>query len=66
MYAGVLKNFNFASLHHKVQPLCLFVLKDTDSAWYSDNGDCLFAKIGPHTNIPRLTCINTKSVYWIR
>ncbi len=51
---GVLKNFNFASLHHKVEPLCLFVLKDTDSAWYSDNGDCLFAKIGPHTNIPGL------------
>jgi len=52
--SGVLKNFNFASLHHKIEPLCLFVLNDTDSSWYADNGDCLFAKISPHTNIPDL------------
>jgi putative ABC transport system permease protein len=52
--SGVLKNFNFTSLRSKVEPLCLIVLNDADSAWYADNGDCLFAKINPHTNIPTL------------
>lgn len=52
--AGVLKDFNFSSLHHKIEPLCLFVLNDTDSTWYADNGDCLFVKINPHANIPAL------------
>jgi hypothetical protein len=51
---AVVKNFNFASLHHKIEPICLFVLNDTDSTWHADNGDCLFAKIRPHTNIPGL------------
>jgi putative ABC transport system permease protein len=52
--AGVLKDFNFSSLHYKIEPLCLFVIKDTDSSWYADNGDCLFVKIGPKENIPTL------------
>lgn len=52
--AGVLKDFNFSSLHHKIEPLCLFVIKDTDSTWYADNGDCLFVKISPQENIPTL------------
>jgi putative ABC transport system permease protein len=49
---GVLANFNYRSLHEKIDALCLFVASGTDSSWYADNGDCLFAKIGPHTNIP--------------
>jgi putative ABC transport system permease protein len=52
--AGMLKNFNFSSLHHKIEPLCLFVLNDADTLWYADNGDCLFVKISPHANIPTL------------
>lgn len=52
--AGVLKDFNFSSLHHKIEPLCLTVLQDTNPIWYADNGDCLFVKISPNTNIPTL------------
>jgi putative ABC transport system permease protein len=50
--AGVLKDFNFISLHHKIEPLCLFVRNETDSLWRSDMGGCLFAKIDPGVNIP--------------
>ena len=32
----------------------MFVANGTDSSWYKDNGDCLFVKIGRHTNIPTL------------
>ncbi|WP_336517542.1 ABC transporter permease [Pollutibacter soli] len=52
--AGVLKDFNFSSLHYKIEPLCLTVLHDTNPIWYADNGDCLFVKISPNTNIPTL------------
>lgn len=49
--AGVVKNFNYASLHHKIDALCLLMKADTDSAWYADNGDCLFVKSSSFTNI---------------
>ncbi len=52
--AGVLKDFNFSSLHYKIDPLCLVVLHDTNPLWYADNGDCLFVKTNPHINIPTL------------
>jgi len=51
---AVLKNFNYSSLNHKVDALCVFVTNETDSSWNADNGDCLFAKINSHTNIPTL------------
>ena len=51
---GVLKNFNFISLHHKIEPLCLFVRSETDSSWRSDMGGCIYAKIDLHTNIPTI------------
>jgi putative ABC transport system permease protein len=51
---AVLKNFNYSSLHNKIDALCIFVINETDSSWVADNGDCLFAKINPHTNIPTL------------
>ena len=51
---GVMKNFNYRSLHEKIMPLCMFVANGTDSSWYKDNGDCLFVKIGGHTNVPTL------------
>jgi putative ABC transport system permease protein len=49
--AGVVKDFNFSSLHSTVGPLCLFVAPDTTSSWGVEGG-CLFAKIKPHTNLP--------------
>jgi len=51
---GVMKNFNYRSLHEKIMPLCMFVANGTDSSWYKDNGDCLFVKIGGYTNVPTL------------
>ena len=50
--AGVLKDFNYISLHHKIEPLCLFVRNETDSLWRSDMGGCLFTKIDRGVNIP--------------
>ncbi|HEV2354505.1 MAG TPA: FtsX-like permease family protein, partial [Puia sp.] len=51
---GVMKNFNYRSLHEKIEPLCLSVLPTTDSTWYGDFGGCLYAKISPRTNVPTL------------
>jgi putative ABC transport system permease protein len=60
---GVLKNFNFTSLHDKINALCLFVKKDTDSVWGSDmGGGCLFAKVNPGFNLPTLLS-TVKKVY---
>ncbi|MBS1662693.1 MAG: ABC transporter permease [Bacteroidetes bacterium] len=51
---GVLKNFNYRSLHEKIGALALFVMKGTDSSWYVDNGDCLFIKTASGANIPNV------------
>jgi putative ABC transport system permease protein len=53
--AGVLRDFNYASLQHKIDGLCLFVTMDNDttSAWAQNSG-CVFAKIDPEANIPSL------------
>jgi putative ABC transport system permease protein len=50
---GVLKDFNFTSLHNKIDPLCLFVIQDNDvaSSW-AENGGCIFAKINSKVNMP--------------
>jgi putative ABC transport system permease protein len=52
--AGVLKDFNFGSLQGKIGPLCLFIGKDTASAWGTRVAGCLFAKIQPHVNTPSI------------
>ena len=52
--AGVLKDFNYNSLQHKIEPLCLFVGKDTASGWGTKVAGCLFAKMKPHTNMPSI------------
>ena len=53
--AGVLKDFNWSSLQHKIDGLLLSVTADDDStALWTNKGGCLFAKIGPATNIPAL------------
>ncbi len=52
--AGVLKDFNYQSLQDKIGPLCLFVSKDTASAWGRSVSGCLFGKIGAHANVPTI------------
>ncbi|HEX5025079.1 MAG TPA: ABC transporter permease [Agriterribacter sp.] len=53
--AGVLKDFNWSSLEHKISGLLLTVTADNDgSSLWTSNGGCLFVKINPHTNIPVL------------
>ena len=61
--AGVLKDFNYASLQNKIEALCLFVTKDNDSSsLWTKNGGCFFVKINPNVNISRF--INdARSVY---
>jgi len=61
--AGVLKDFNYASLQNKIEALCLFVTADNDSSsLWAKNGGCFFVKINPNVNISRF--INdAKSVF---
>ncbi|HEY5327689.1 MAG TPA: ABC transporter permease [Mucilaginibacter sp.] len=51
--AGVLKNFNFTSMQSAIGPMALSVVDDS-SNYYRKLGCNLFAKIGPHTNMPTL------------
>lgn len=48
---AVVKDFNFESMQKKIEPLCMFVAKDTGTFW-GQVGGCLFAKINSNTNIP--------------
>ncbi|MFT4152883.1 ABC transporter permease [Parafilimonas sp.] len=59
--AGVLKNFNYQSLHEKIGALCLFIASDTASGW-AQAGGCLFVKAKVHVNMPALIQ-QIKSVY---
>ncbi|MBS1502409.1 MAG: ABC transporter permease [Bacteroidetes bacterium] len=52
--AGVVKNFNFSSLEDPIEPLGLWILPYTAKYWKTQGGSYLFAKIGPHTNLPTL------------
>jgi len=47
--SGVLKDFNYESMQQGIGPLCVFVSSDTV---YEGKRGCLFARIGPHVNIP--------------
>lgn len=58
---GVLKNFNYISLHHKIGALCMFVKSDPTYAWL-EQGGVLYAKVGPKTNIPTVLD-GLKSIY---
>jgi putative ABC transport system permease protein len=51
---GVVKNFNFGSLEHTIEPLGLFIAPDTTRFWSMGPGCNLFAKINPYTNLPSL------------
>jgi len=59
--AGVLKDFNYGSMKFEIGPLAITILQDT-AAYYAKQGCQLFAKIGPHTNLPTVLD-NIKSIY---
>lgn len=53
--AGVLKDFNYTSLQNKIEPLCLFIVPNNDTAaLWSHKGGCLYAKINDHTDVASL------------
>jgi putative ABC transport system permease protein len=61
--AGVLKDFNYTSLQNKIEPLCLFIVKDSDtSALWSHQGGYLYARLMANANIPSLID-QLKSIY---
>jgi putative ABC transport system permease protein len=50
--AGVVKDFNFMSLHREIEPFQLTIEPDVDKAWDSGYGGCMYVKIGAYTNVP--------------
>ncbi len=60
---GVLKDFVYTSLHHKINALCLLVSKgDDESAPWVEYGGVIYTKIAPKSNIPT-TLEQFKRVY---
>jgi putative ABC transport system permease protein len=59
--AGVLADFNYQSLEHKIGGLALFVSSDT-AGWGSGFNGCLLVKTGAHTNIPSVIAA-VKKIY---
>lgn len=52
--AGVLRDFNYASLQNKIDALCVFVMQDNDTtSLWAKNGGCLFVSINPHVGMSR-------------
>jgi len=51
---GVLKDFNYWSLHDKIGSLCLVLRQPSDSIWGIAGNGCLFARIRPRVNLPTL------------
>jgi putative ABC transport system permease protein len=51
---GILKDFNFHSLHSQIAPFGLEVFADVNQVWSPGISGCLFVKIAPHVNIPSL------------
>jgi putative ABC transport system permease protein len=61
--AGVLKDFNYYSLRHKISALGLIIVTDRDTASrWKTSGGCLFAKLRPHVNTPS-TIAQIKTIY---
>jgi putative ABC transport system permease protein len=54
MVAGVMKDFNFMSLHMEIEPFMFKILPDVDQSFDSAYGGCLYVRIAPHTNVPTL------------
>lgn len=52
--SGVLKDFNFFSLHSAIAPLGIQVTRKVEDEWQSGIDGVLYAKIAPHVNTPAL------------
>ncbi len=52
--AGVLKDFNFLSLHSAILPLGMRIAGNVDQTWPPGIDGVLYAKIAPHVNVPAL------------
>jgi putative ABC transport system permease protein len=50
--AGVLKDFNFFSLHTAIAPLGIEVPRRSEDEWADGIDGVLYVKIGPHVNVP--------------
>jgi putative ABC transport system permease protein len=50
--AGVLKDFNFFSLHSAIAPLGIQVVRRIDDEWREGIDGVLYVKIRPHVNVP--------------
>jgi putative ABC transport system permease protein len=50
--AGVLKDFNFFSLHSAIAPLGIQVVRRIDDEWSEGIDGVLYIKIRPHVNVP--------------
>lgn len=52
---GVLKDFVYTSLHHKINALCLLVSNvDDESSPWAQYGGVIYTKIAPSSNIPSI------------
>ncbi len=49
---GVLKDFVYTSLHHKIGALCLLVNSNGKTSPWLENGGTMFIKIAPNVNFP--------------
>jgi putative ABC transport system permease protein len=52
--AGVLKDFNFFSLHHRIDPFSFTISSDIDKDRKVGSFGNLYLKIGPHVNVPTI------------
>jgi putative ABC transport system permease protein len=52
--AGVLRDFNFFSLHSRIEPFGFSVSSDVDKDHEQASYGILYLKIGPHVNVPTL------------
>ena len=61
--AGVLKDFNYASLEAKIEGLCVFVSNESDTtAKWIQRGGCIFIRLKAHTNT-QLVLQQLKGIY---
>ena len=50
--AGVIRDFNYWSLHRGIEPFSLTVSADVDKEWPQGISGCLYVKIAAHANTP--------------
>ncbi|HVS98095.1 MAG TPA: FtsX-like permease family protein [Puia sp.] len=50
--AGVLKDFNYWSLRSTIKPFGLTIVTNAGDEWPTGISGCLYARIGPHVNLP--------------